>query len=226
MENLFGLIRSEEVVIWAGAGLSISAGYPSGKELCEILLHNLPKSEKELINNNLLLPDLAEEIYRIKGNNRNSIIRILKKTYLDIKPKTTECHDKIALIPHFKTILTTNYDKLLEDSFGDKAQLILSNNHIPYFEKNKTEIFKVHGDLTLPESIIITKSDYNNFFTLNKEDDIYWTVIKERLSTKSVLFIGYNLEDPNISVIFEKIFNTLGSHRKRMLLNSTESSTT
>ena len=218
MENLFELIRNEEVIIWAGAGLSISAGYPSGKKLCDIFLQNLSKSERELFDNNLLLPDLAEEIYRIKGNNKNSIIRILKKTFLETKPKTKEFHDKIALIPHFKTIITTNYDKLFEDSFGNKAQLLLSNNHIAYVEKNKTEIFKVHGDLSIPESIIITKSDYNNFFSLKKEDELYWTVIKERLSTKSVLFLGYNLEDPNISVIFEKISNTLASHRKECFL--------
>lgn len=218
MDNLFELIRNEEVVIWAGAGLSISAGYPSGKNLCEILLQNLSKSDRELFDNNLLLPDLAEEIYRIKGNNKNWIIRILKKTFLDSKPKTKEFHDKIALIPHFRTIITTNYDKLFEDSFGDKAQLLLSNNHIAYVEKNKTEIFKVHGDLSIPESIIITKSDYNNFFSLKREDEVYWTVIKERLSTKSVLFLGYNLEDPNISVIFEKISKTLMSHRKECFL--------
>ena len=168
MDNLFELIRNEEVVIWAGAGLSISAGYPSGKKLGEILFQNLSNSEKKQIDKNLLLPDLAEEIYRIKGHNKNWIIRILKKTFIDTKPKTKEFHDKIALIPHFKTIITTNYDNLFEDSFGDKAQLLLSNSHIGYVEKNKTEIFKVHGDLTIPESIIITKSDYNNFFSLKK----------------------------------------------------------
>lgn len=218
MDNLFELIRNEEVIVWAGAGLSMSAGYPSGNQLCEILIDNLSKSEKELINNNLLLPDLTEEIFRIKGNNKNLIIRVLNKVFLDSKQKTTEMHDKIALIPHFKTIITTNYDKLLESSFGDKARLILTSSQIPYFEKNKTEIFKVHGDLTLPESIIITKSDYINFFSDEKENEIYWNVIKERLSTKSVLFLGYNLEDPNISVIFEKITNSLASHRKECFL--------
>lgn len=218
MDNLFELIRNEEVVIWAGAGLSISAGYPSGKKLGEILFQNLSNSEKKQIGKNLLLPDLAEEIYRIKGHNKNWIIRILKKTFIDTKPKTKEFHDKIALIPHFKTIITTNYDNLFEDSFGDKAQLLLSNSHIGYVEKNKTEIFKVHGDLTIPESIIITKSDYNNFFSLKNGDDVYWTVIKERLSTNSVLFLGYNLEDPNVSVIFEQISNVLASHRKECFL--------
>ena len=74
-ENLFNLIRNEEVVIWAGAGLSLYAGYPSGKTLGEVLYSNLSESEKNIINPNSTLPDLAEEIYRIKGGNKNYIIK-------------------------------------------------------------------------------------------------------------------------------------------------------
>ena len=38
------LIREEEVVIWAGAGLSFYAGFPSGKKLGEILVESLSKN--------------------------------------------------------------------------------------------------------------------------------------------------------------------------------------
>lgn len=34
-ERIFELIRKEEVLLFAGAGLSRYAGYPSGKELAE-----------------------------------------------------------------------------------------------------------------------------------------------------------------------------------------------
>lgn len=61
LENLFNLIRNEEVVLWAGAGMSLGAGYPSGQKLTEILYRSLSSTEKELINANLPLPDFAEE---------------------------------------------------------------------------------------------------------------------------------------------------------------------
>lgn len=217
-DSLFELIRKEEVIIWAGAGLSMYAGFPSGQRLGEILVENLSESEKGIVNDKLPLPDLAEEFYRLKGNNRNSLIRILKQTFSNIEPKSTECHNNLAIISHFKTIITTNYDTLIEDTFKSKAQVVLSSKHIPYLEKDKTHIFKVHGDLSEPDSIIITKSDYNNFFKANGENDIYWTVIKERLSTSNVLFLGYNLEDPNVSVIFDRITDALGSNRKECFL--------
>lgn len=213
-ENLFNLIRQEDVVIWAGAGISLYAGYPSGKRMGEILLENLSDAERKEINENLLLPDLAEEFYRIKGNNKNSLIRILNKTFIDFKPTSTSCHDKIVSIPHFKTIITTNYDKLFENAYGGAGQLIYSPAQIPYIDKNKTSIFKIHGDLTEPNSIIITKSDYIRFFAENTEYNILWTLIKERISTNCILFIGYNLEDHNTSAIFNRVTDVLKDNQK------------
>lgn len=219
-ESLFELIRKEEVIIWAGAGLSHYAGFPSGTELSKILFDSLSNDEKKLINPNLLLSDLAEEYYRIKGNNKNSLLRILNKYFIDEIPESTIYHDKLATIPHFKTIITTNYDKLLENSLHQKGQVVTSSKHIPYLDKEKTHIFKVHGDLSEPDSIILTKTDYNNFFKNDTQTEIFWTVIKERLSTKCVLFLGYNLEDQNVSIIFEKITESLQSHRKECFLVS------
>lgn len=53
---------------------------------------------------------------------------------------------------------------------------------------------------------------------MNSEYSTYWSVLKERLSTNSVLFLGYNLEDPNVSVIFERITDNLKSNRKECFL--------
>lgn len=218
-QNLFQLIRKEEVIIWAGAGTSIYAGYPSGHQLSEILIKRLTPSEKESINLNLPLPELAEEFYRVKGSNRNALIRILNETFLDKSPTSIEFHKTLSKIPHFKTIITTNYDTLFEDAFTkEKCQTIITSKRIPYLDKSKTQIFKAHGDLLEPDSIIITKSDYINFFKDGVENEVFWTVIKERLSTNSVLFLGYNIEDYNVSAIFERITEALGNNRKECFL--------
>ncbi len=218
-ENLFKLIREEEVIIWAGAGISMNAGYPSGNKLSEIIYGNLSEAEKNAINKNLNLPDLTEEIFRIKNGNRNFLIKNLKSIF-DKVHESSESHSLISKIPHFKTIITTNYDKLFELSYQENCNVIYDENNIPYITKDKTQIFKVHGDLSQPNSIIITKTDYNNFFKLDSESNTFWTVVKERLSTNVVLFLGYNLEDPNISVIFDRISDSLKENRKECFLIS------
>jgi len=217
-ENLFKLIRNEDVVIWAGSGMSFYAGYPTADKLAKIFFEDLSLSEQNQINPNLTLPELTEEIYRIKGNNKNFLLKKLKELFIDYVPRSTEYHNKLATISHIKTIITTNYDKLFENGYNQNCQIVYSANQIPYLDKDKAHIFKVHGDMSDPNSIILTKTDYNNFFRFESQNDIYWTVIKERISTKSVLFLGYNLEDPNTSIIFDKILDVFKSHRKEWFL--------
>lgn len=213
-ENLFQLISKGDVVLWVGAGSSLYAGLPSGNKLSEFLFDGLSIKEKEYINKNLLLPDLAEEIYRIKGNNRNYIIQKLKEKILLNNFLSTSAHENIAKIPHFRDIITTNYDQLFEVAYRSKLNLIYSDHQIPYIDNAKVTLYKIHGDLSVPDSVIITKSDYDNYFGNKKEEEVLWTMIKEKIATKSILFIGYNLEDSNVSVIFDNITKKLGANRK------------
>lgn len=210
-ENLFDLIRKEQVVIWAGAGFSRYAGYPSGAAFAEILYNDLPKDQREELNINLALPHMAEEYCRFKAGSKNQLVRLLH-THFDKPPLTTEYHDKLVGIPHIKTILTTNYDALFENAFGSGATLVTSDEHIPYLDKNKVEIFKVHGTLSQPSSILITSSDYTNFFKRRLEDSLFWSVVKSRIATNSVLFLGYGMEDTNVDTIYEKITESLGGN--------------
>ena len=216
-ESLFELIRKEEVVLFVGAGLSIYAGFPSGNELKKIFIENLTLKEKENIDLEQKLDGLTEDIYRIKGNNKNFLIEVLNKTF-NKDAKSLKTHILLSKIPHFKTIITTNYDKLFEEAYRSKCQLIINEKQISNIDKTKSQIFKVHGDLSNPDSIILKKSDYNNFFKENSENTLFWTVLKERISTKNVAFLGYGLEDSNIEVIFDKISDVLGDNKKEIFL--------
>jgi len=212
-ESLFEAISKVEVVLWVGAGLSLYAGLPSGAGLREILYEGLTPLEKEEVGKNLDLSHLADEICTLKGN-KNYIIQTLKDTFRrDFL--STETHKIISQIPHFRNIITTNYDSLFESVYGSgKLNVIFSDNHTPYIDAKKVNLFKIHGDLSNPDSIIITESDYNNFFSKDTEQNTIWSVIKEIIATKSILFIGYGLEDTNIQVIFNKIRNKIGENGK------------
>ncbi len=211
-ESLFQAISKGEVVLWAGAGLSLYAGLPSGARLREILYEGLTPLEKEEVRKNSDLSHLADEICKLKGN-RNYIIKVLTSTFTK-DFSSTETHKIISKIPHFRNIITTNYDRLFENAYGNKLNLIFSDNHTPYIDDKKVNLFKIHGDLSDPDSIIITKSDYNRFFENDTEQNTIWNIIKGIVATKSILFIGYNLEDSNVEVIFNKIKNKTGKNGK------------
>ena len=224
-ESLFEAISKGEVVLWVGAGLSLYAGLPSGVQLREILYKGLTPLEKEEVGEESDLSHLADEICTLKGN-RNYIIQTLKNTFTrDFL--STETHKIISQIPHFRNIITTNYDSLFESVYGSgKLNVIFSDNHTPYIDTKKVNLFKIHGDLSNPDSIIITESDYNNFFSKDTEQNTIWSVIKGIIATKSILFIGYGLEDTNIQVIFNKIRNKIGENGKECYFVAPNISTT
>lgn len=217
-ERIFELIRKEEVVLFAGAGLSLYAGYPSGAKLAEIFYNNLTSDLREQINFSHDLPKLAEDIYNLKNGNKNYLIQILKKEFQK-KPVNTEVHDILKKIPQINSIITTNYDDLFE-STNSNLEVIRKSSDYPVAESKKQFLFKIHGDLSDSKSIILTNSDYNNYFINNVEQTIFWNAIKDKLVSNHILFIGYSLEDSNIQVIIEKIFKEIGDTRKEVFFVS------
>ena len=69
----------------------------------------------------------------------------------------------------------------------------------------------------MPDTVLITKTDYTKFFDSQKQD-VLWSVVKERIATHHVLFIGYSLDDVNMESIFRKIREHLGDNHKELFL--------
>ena len=112
-ERIFELIRKEETILFVGAGMSLYAGYPSGAGLAKIMYDNLTNDLQKDIEFTANLPKLAEDIYYLKGGNKNYLIENLKKEFQK-EPTSSETHQLLSKIPQIKTIITTNYDTLFE----------------------------------------------------------------------------------------------------------------
>ena len=213
-ERLFELIRKEEILLFAGAGLSMYAGYPSGKSLGETFYKNLTPSEQKEVELTPNLLKLTEDIFNIKNGNKNFLIEILKREFQK-NPISTETHNILAKIPQIKTVITTNYDTLFETT-NKNLEIIRRSSDYSVVDSKKQQLFKIHGDLSDTKNIILTKSDYNIFFIENKDETVFWTAIKDRLASNHILFIGYTLEDDNIMIMFERILKELGENRKEL----------
>ncbi|SKD08448.1 SIR2-like domain-containing protein [Chitinophaga ginsengisegetis] len=211
-EKLFELIRKGEVILWAGAGFSMYAGYPSGENFKKIIYNDLSDEQKLQLNSieSYTLDVLSQEYQSLHLGSINPLIHLATEAYKR-KPISTKNHDILAKLPFIKTIITTNYDELFENAYGEKGQLILNDKQVPYIDKSKTQIFKIHGDLSNPDSIVLTKDQYLEFLK-NRRDNLIWKVLNERMATKSILFIGYTLEDLNIKLKFDEIFEPLGKN--------------
>lgn len=217
MEHIFELIRRGDAILFIGAGCSIPAGYPSGREFAQSLFDELKESERQGLLNNLLLPDMAEEFE--KRRNRNSLIQMILKRF-DHTSTNMDFHKKLGNIPYFKTIITTNYDRLIEAGYGnDECQVLHNDSDCTYLDSDRVHIFKIHGDVTDKDHIIITRGDYNRKTFGN---DVFcpqlWNIVKAEMLQKNIVFLGYSMGDGNIEEILANIQTCVGEHQKEMFL--------
>lgn len=120
----------------------------------------------------------------------------------DLKPVHAKLKAELkalqAINPH--AIVTTNYDELLEPLFAQYetvvGQTILKQ---PYLSIG--EIFKIHGSVADPLSLVLTQKDYDAFET----DKKYLSAkLLTYFAEHPLLFIGYGANDPNIrSVLYD-----------------------
>ncbi len=98
------------------------------------------------------------------------------------------------------SVITTNYDCFIESVIGYNRVIgndILMSN--PY-----GSVYKIHGCVTKPESIIITDEDYNYF------DEKYELIRAQLLSLfihNPIIFMGYKIGDENIKKVLKTIFS-------------------
>lgn len=165
VERLIRYIRKEDVVFFIGSGFSIKAGAPSVWKLIETL--------NKVVNTDLTkeasstLRSITETFVEKYGD-RQELLTILKDLF-SFKPKDTSDQQMLVRIPHIHTIFTTNYDTLLEDTYPkEDREVITSNTGCAFTSNVPVHIYKVHGDINTlndPDRIVITDSDYKEYFT-------------------------------------------------------------
>jgi len=126
----------------------------------------------------------------------------------------------LAALP-FKIIVTTNYDDLFETALREskpaKRPNVLVYNPAPTqpttdISEDPTEerpmVFKMHGDLDKPESIVITDEDYITFVQRMSDKDSFHPIpqtVRFRMQRWPTLFIGYSLRDYNLRLLFRTL---------------------
>ncbi|WP_292489057.1 SIR2 family protein [Methanoculleus sp. 10] len=207
LNDLVSEIRERRVVLWVGSGFSRYAGYPTGTKLAEIIKSHASDTEIKHLKQVHRLDEVAQEFVSLKGS-RDELLEILRDTFKK-DPISTEYHEMIALLPHFEQIITTNYDTLFERVYGTGINVIVTDEQIRrVVAGNKVNLFKIHGDIDQPDTILITADDYVDFFS-DEKNGLLWNEIRSITSKYTILFIGYSLSDINVKYILKEIFSKL-----------------
>lgn len=116
--------------------------------------------------------------------------------------------DKLAQAGEEKIagVITTNYDRMCEVLFSEFEAYIGESDLLFSDQAYSQEIYKIHGSITRPGSIVLTNADYVEFAQKRK-------YLSAKLLTifveYPVIFLGYSIQDENIRAILADICECL-----------------
>jgi hypothetical protein len=218
-------IQEKRCILFAGAGLSQDAvtsqgtHLPGWKELLERMLEYgiqrryIPADEESKIQKLI-----SEKKYLLVGEEFREHLwggrleGFLREQLRYSSPCPTENHRLIVHIP-FSAIFTTNYDKLLETAFAQETgQLPSIYTYKSIFSlveslwKNQFYILKLHGDVDEQDSIIFSRIDYRKIIYRELGFRLFCNSV---FTSKTILFMGYSMSDPDIILFLEYIHDAL-----------------
>lgn len=223
--------------LFVGAGFSIRyLGSPTWRELLEKLCQDLPHDfEFYRIKSSNLYPEAAsciaedyfakhyaqiENDFHVATREVESAEHLLKigaariiasHTFDEARLGETE-KKEIELFRKsvFGTVITTNYDKLVESIFCDELTrpevFIGQNGLIAGHPEGIAELYKIHGCVTRPETMVLTHKDYDDFF---QKSDYLAAKLTTLFVEQPVFFLGYSVADDNVQRILYNVYRAL-----------------
>ncbi len=206
-------VADKNLLPFIGAGVSAAADIKMWRQLLAEL--KLPDGLLDEAPHDSLTP---AEIAKLRTGSER-VQDTLRQSVSD--KKTTITHVLLAML-NCPIFITTNYDKLIEDAIriatGVETIPIIANDsdlikHVlttkgkeelslsEYRNHNQPIIVKIHGcALKRDEHLVFTRSDYRTHYRAN---DLFFRNIRELLSRRHVLFIGFSHTDPEVGRLLE-----------------------
>lgn len=198
-EDVITALQSNSMAVFAGAGLSKSAGFVDWKGLLRTIATDLGL---DIDKENDLISIAQYNVNKIGGR---SVINQKIINEFNEEVELTENHKILARLP-INTYWTTNYDSLIERSLREAKRIADVKHSISQLNVMKPRrdaiVYKMHGDIELPNEAVITKDDYETYFV----DKLpFVNALSGDLVAKQFLFIGFSFTDPNLDYILSRI---------------------
>ena len=219
-QTLLAHIHQGRCVPVLGAGAAADV-IPVGRRMA----NELAEEHKYPFENNHKL-QFVSEFLAVKYGRNFPKETVLKKWFSDIQypdlSAPNEPHSVLADLP-LPLYITTNYDDLMVRALRlrhkdprreiapwspacrdwQRQQFEAQRLDPAHFTPEKPVVFHMHGCDELPESLILSDSDYIDFLAYfsNRLDELFPDYILKALSNAVMLIIGYSLQDFNFRLV-------------------------
>lgn len=158
---------------------------------------------------------MQREMYP-RPSDASHILKIAVSSYIRENqqsfPITADLESEIEVLRKavLNGVITTNYDNLVEQIFPDLDPYVGQDELLLGDAQFVGELYKIHGSIDVPETIVLTAQDYENVEEKNKYLAAKLLTI---FAEHPVVFVGYSINDPYIEEILNDIVKAVGSDR-------------
>lgn len=203
-------LRQGSAAIFAGAGLSVAAGFVDWKGLLQPLadeLHLDMAREYDLVR--------VAQYHVNHHSNRNDLARAVLNQFSKRTAAVTENHRILARLP-ISVYWTTNYDCSIEQAL-EKSGKIVDVKHrqdhlVQSLHDRDAIVYKMHGDCQNADEAILAKEDYERYHITRGD---FLTALAGDLLSKTFLFIGFSFSDPNMDYVLARMFTRHGRNQNK-----------
>lgn len=197
------VLQRRSLVLFIGADLPREVtGLPSRAELARSL------ARRKGLDETLSLAGVAQRVSQ--AGNRFDFIDFLR-TELDAVGRSPQAvHQRVvALVKNHQseTIITTAYDNLLELAFqqaGVGFNRVVRGSEVNFINPDRSTLIKLYGDVLQPDTLVVTDQDHTNLLRDRDKEGVL-DEVKRAFRRNSVLFLGYDLSDPDFRFLFDQI---------------------
>lgn len=199
-------LKIGNVVPFIGSELSSLSGVPTWEKIIRHVLQSTGQKQDEY-----LMSDQTRLSQIIQDNHlsiKQTLIQFLSRPW-----RPNDLHEALLSF-NFDTIVTTNYDSLIEKSLEyyewPVNRIWKQDQLFQYNEKDAIQILKPNGSIEDTSDLVLNKQDFDTF---KRNNTFFFQLLRTVFLTKTVLFIGVTLDDPNFQILMDELM-PLNSHSK------------
>lgn len=206
--ELIDALERRSLALFIGADLPRDAtGLPSRAGLAREL------ARRKGLDESLSLAEVAQRVAR--GGNRWEFTNFIRDQFDTTGKSPQPFHRRIVELVQeheIKALVTTAYDNLLELAFQDAGMPInrvVRGSDVSFIDPSRPTLIKLYGDIQQPNTLVVTEDDHYDLGRDRDKEDLLHEV-KTVLRRQTVLFLGYNLADPDFNLLWREVLDRAG----------------
>ena len=211
-------VRTRKCILFVGSGLSAAAGLPTWGEMVLRLVaeaREMPLARVKGLDELIEKKDwfsLAE--FAATTLPPSDFSEVLTEMLND-RGRPSRAHEVVARTD-YRGIITTNYDRLLELTFAriqGSMPTVFTTGGLPAMGmalfSPRFFIYKMHGDIAEPGSIVLAASDYDRMILFSPHVRSF---LHGAMLNHTLLFVGYSLSDPDFQLVLRELSLMFQNH--------------